>query len=76
MSPSSLYDALIVVQQIHLVTKCATLADDKHQFSQMLTWVIDAPENVFLRTMRSSLNIKRTWRKIQSKEGVQGCKEK
>lgn len=34
MSPSSLYDALIVVQQINLLTKCSALADD------LLEWLM------------------------------------
>ena len=48
---------------MHLLTKAVTLAVHKHQSSNiltLLTWVIDALENSFLRTLRLSLN-KRTW---------------
>lgn len=60
--PHRLFDTTIMVHQMHLLTKAVTLAVHKHQSSNiltLLTWVIDALENSFLRTLRSSLN-KRT----------------
>lgn len=61
--PHRLFDTTIMVHQMHLLTKAVTLAVHKHQSSNiltLLTWVIDALENSFLRTLRLSLN-KRTW---------------
>lgn len=81
MSPSSLFDITVMVQQIYLLTKAATLLSmqqsmniNPQTFSHLLTWVIDAKENSFLRTLGSSLNE----RNIQSKEASveRGGKEK